>query len=453
MASISSLGIGSGLDLNGLLDQLESAERQKLSPIVAQQSSYKAKISAFGKIESALDSFQQAAAKLTKAETFQAVTSKVSGSEGLTATTDATAVPGTYQVAVDKLAQAHSVAGGGVASKSESLGSGTLDISLDSGESMSIDLSDSSLEDIRDAINTENKGVSASIINDGSTNGYRLVLTSQKTGQSSNMTVGLSNVTGDAGLTTALTTTEQVAAQDASLTVNNITITSASNQIEEAIQGVTLDLTQESVGASSTVTVSRDEETIQGDIQAFVDAYNALQTTIDSATAYNGEGSASGHLIGDNRVRTIESRLRQTVMDVGGGNDFNRLADIGINLTSDGKLEVDSDKLGQVVSDNPNGVKQFFAGVAEEGGLASKLDESLSAMLEDQGLVGRAITGFEDRIDALGERYTRTEESINNTVERYRKQFAQMDAMVSQMNSTMSYLGQQFEAMNAQLSQ
>ncbi|MBZ9568303.1 MULTISPECIES: flagellar filament capping protein FliD [Modicisalibacter] len=462
MASIASLGIGSGMDLNGLLKQLESAERQQLTPITQQKSSYKAEISAFGKLQSALESFQGAVDKLNDTKTFQAVSANVSGT-GPEVTTDSSAVPGTYTIDVNNLAQAHSIASQRFADTTSNQASVATTITIDqpgiSGASfdVSIDPASSSLGDIRDAINAADGGIAASVINDGS--GNRLVLTSKDTGASSAMTV---TVNGDATLDSKLSfnatdsdpdgMTQTVAAQDASLTVNNIAITSASNNVEGAIQGVTLDLTQASADATSasTLTVSRDTGTIKEDIQSYVDAYNSLQDTMNSLTAFNGGGKAAGELIGNSSVRGIDSGLRQVTSSIVGSGNISMLADMGIDLSVDGKLEVDDTKLTDALNNDMSGVTQFFGGDATTDGLADKLGARLDSILGSNGPIETATSGLENRISSLDDRYSRTEDRINATIDRYREQFSRMDSMVSSMNSTMNYLSQQLSSVGGQ---
>lgn len=461
MASISSLGIGSGLDLNGLLDQLESAERQKLAPIVAQQKSYEARISGFGKLESALDAFQTAAAKLADVDGFQAVSSKVTG-EAFTVSSGTDAVPGRYEVEISQLARAQSLASNGVADQTAQLGAGNLTITVGTGaEAQTLDIAiadgDSSLEVIRDAINAENSGVTASIINDGSDNPYRLVLTSDNTGEASTMTV---SATGNAALSDLLTydsatatgtMTETVTAQNAELSVNGIDIVSESNRVEGALQDVTLNLTATTeTGSPAILSVSRDTEQISDDVKAFVEAYNSLQKTVDELTAFNGPDSASGVLLGNNTMRSVESQLRNVI----GGSvegELNLLSEVGIELTLDGTLELDEERLEELVNDDLDSLSAFFSGGVDGEGMADRLDTTLTGMLEDDGLLSSATSGLETSIESLDERYARVEERIGVTVERYRVQFAEMDMLVAQMNSTMSYLSQQFDAMNAQL--
>ncbi|GHA84493.1 flagellar filament capping protein FliD [Modicisalibacter luteus] len=451
MASISSLGIGSGMDLNGLLGQLESAERQKLTPITAQKSSYNAKISAFGKLESALDKFQQAAAKLNNADAFRAVKSSVTG-DAFTAAADTTAVAGTYKISVSQLAQAHSLASTGVADKTAELGAGTMSITM-GGETMDVSIVDgeSSLEDIRDAINTKEGGATASIINDGGATPYRLVLTSKSTGTDSAMSVAISGNT-QLNADGSNTLVETVAAQDAKLSVNGIGVTSQSNSVKEAVQGVTLNLTKTIDAATpETLTISQDSEAITKNIQSFVDAYNSLKTTMDSLTSYNAETGSAGQLLGDNTMRSVETRLRSVMTGSLGEGSLQMLSDIGVELKLDGKLEVNTEKLDELVANSPEGLSRFFGGSETVDGFSDKLEATLKTMLDDKGMLDNATSGLKDRISSLDDRYDRVESSINSTIERYRKQFADMDMLVSQMNSTMSYLSQQFEAMNAQL--
>lgn len=465
MASISSLGIGSGLDLNSLLDQLESSERQQLTPITQQQSSYKAKISAYGKLESALDKFQQAAAKLKESNSFQAVSVNVSG-DGPGASADTTAVPGSYQVHVTNMAQEHSLSSVTISDKTAAIGAGTFTVSQSGADDLQVNLSATdSLEDLRDAINEKDGGVAASIINDGT--GSRLVLSAKDTGAATTMTVSMvaSDGTVDNRFTFDPATfdpavndgsngmIQTVTAKDASLTVNNIAITSASNQVEEAIQGVTLNLTQESEGTDSTVTVARDESSIKKNVQSFVDAYNSLQATIGGLTSYNSETGIAGQLLGDSSLRNIETQLRRTMSGAVPGGEFSMLSDIGVELQLDGTLKIDDDKLGDAVTNQLGSLQDFFVGGSTgEDGLATQLDDTLSSILDDDGIIETATSSYQDRIDNLGDRYDAMENRINSTVERYRQQFADMDSMVAQMNSTMSYLSQQFQAMNAQMS-
>ncbi|WP_168013456.1 flagellar filament capping protein FliD [Halomonas salinarum] len=458
MASISSLGIGSGLDLNGLLDQLRSAEREKLAPITQQQRSYQSKISAYGQLESSLSQFQDAAAKLNNAEFFQGVTSEVTGS-AVTAAGGSDAAPGRYDIEVTQLARAQSLAADGIDDATRSLNSaGTLTLSVGTGADTTIDIAaDSSLEDVRDSINASGAGIQASIVNDGdAANPYRLVLTSEATGTESEMNVSFSDTTSDLGALlsydsaggTGGSMTQSVAAKDAALSVNGIAISSQSNTVEGAVQGVTLSLTET---GTATLAVERDNGAVESAVKGFVDSYNKLQTKMADLTRFNAETGDAGELLGDSTLRSVESQLRNVLGGDTGDGTFQMLSDVGISLQVDGSLELDEEALGDAVSNDLAALSEFFTGADEAGGMAGQVDSVLGRMLEEGGVVANSTQGLEDTIERLGERYTRTEENINDTIARYRTQFAQLDSMIANMNSTSSYLTQQFDNMNAQL--
>ena len=168
-------------------------------------------------------------------------------------------------------------------------------------------------------------------------------------------------------------------------------------------------------------------------------------------TSFNAETGDAGELLGDGTLRSVESQLRNALGSSAGDGAFQMLSDIGISLKVDGKLELDEEVLGEAVTTDLGALSTFLTGDDEAGGFAGQVDSVLGRMLGDGGLIANSTQGLEDTVDRLGERYARTEESINDTVARYREQFSQLDGMISSMNSTSSYLTQQFANMNAQL--
>ncbi|WP_355660186.1 flagellar filament capping protein FliD [Halomonas salifodinae] len=466
MATISSLGIGSGLDLNGLLDQLRDAERGKLEPIKAQQAQQQAKISAYGQLQSALTTFQDSVAKLNDASLFQSLSTNVRG-DAFTATAGKTAQPGTFNVEVSQLASAGTLATQRVSEADSPLvdADTTLELTfagLDDQEppqniKVEVEIAaGSSLEDIRDAINAQDdSGVSASIVNDGS--GYRLALSSTETGEAAS--IASTNfhdiLSTDAKDDVASFADNQVitqAGEDALIKVNGIDIVSSSNRVEGAIQGVTLNLEETTAeGQTQTLRVEQDTLKVREAINGFVKAFNDLKGTIGKLTAYNGDSGAAGELIGDNAVRTIESRLRGVLGGGVGEGELRMLSEVGITLQRDGTLKLDSDDLDELITGNMAALGEFFAGADKAGGLAGQMDKTLGQLLDSNGIIKRSIEGAEGRAESLVERHTRMEQSINRTIERYRVQFGQLDAMIAQMNQTSQYLTQQFDALDAQL--
>ncbi|TGD73157.1 flagellar hook protein [Mangrovimicrobium sediminis] len=448
MSTISALGIGSGLDLNGLLDQLETAEREKLVPIVEQKNSYQSKISAFGQLRSSLASFQAAAEKLNNSSLFGGVKSSVSG-DALTAAATSGAQPGSYQVNVSQLARAYSVATAGVADRDADLGAGTVSISLANGDSLSVELGaeDSSLEALRDAINEQDAGVRASIVNDGGDSPYRLVLTSATEGEDA----AISSVDfGDLSASLALDPVTEVTARNAEFSVNGVDVTSQTNQVEGALEDITLVLAEE---GEATVTINPNTKAIEDAITGFVSAYNKLQNSIGDLTRFDADSGVAGQLLGDNTLRSVSTRLRSVFVEGVEEGALQRLTDVGITLQLDGTLEIDEEALGELVETGLSDLQDFFAGDSSTSGLAGKLGGTLDDMLESSGLLETATGGLESRIDSLDDRYDRVELSIERTMNRYRMQFAQLDSLVANMNSTSSYIAQQFDILNAQLNQ
>tara|TARA_R110002049_G_scaffold102718_1_gene248465 strand:+ start:5975 stop:7327 length:1353 start_codon:yes stop_codon:yes gene_type:complete len=447
MASISSLGIGSGLDLNGLLDQLQEAERGKLEPIEQQLETQQTKISAYGQLQSALSEFQTAADALNDSDLYESLSTNVGG-EAITATADAEAQPGSYNVSVDKLATAGTLATGRVDAPDVQLvdADTTLTLNFTGQDQGSVDINvkqGDSLEDIRDAINArEDSGVSASVINDGE--GYRLALSSSETGTEAS--IASSNFNDVINVTPTDVEITQ-GGQDAALNVNGIAITSPTNQVEGAIQGVTLNLQEE---GESTVKIEQDTLAVREAVTSFVDAYNDLKGTMGELTSFNAETGAAGELLGDSAVRTVESRMRSVLSGAVEG-EFSMLSDIGISLQTDGTLEIDSDELDNAISSNQDALSAFFVGSSDETGMAGQVNTMVEQLLSTNGTVTGAITGAENSIESLGERYTRMEQSIDQTISRYRAQFGELDGMIAQMNQTSSYLTQQFDALDAQL--
>ena len=448
MGAISSLGIGSGLDLNGLLDQLEDAEREKLVPIEQQVETENTKISAYGQLESALSEFQDSASALADGSLFESLSTNVSG-ESVSAAADETAMTGSYNITVDTLATRGTLASEGVDDAEAALTTTAQDMTFafgDGSETTVAIAADSSMEDIRDAINAdENAGVNATIVNDGTQD--RLALSSRETGADAS----ISNFSfSDAAPFAADTANTLQDGTDAALNVNGIDITSPTNQVEGAIQGVTLNLQSE---GDSTVAVEQDTRAVREAITSFVDSYNALKESTGELTNFDQETGEAGPLNGDSAVRTAESSLRSVLS--GGvasyGDGFSMLSQVGISLEVDGTLSLDEDKLNDVVANDQQALADFFVGTENNPGIASQVDTRVEQLLGSSGAVQGAITSSENSVDSLGDRYTRMEQDIGRTIDRYRTQFGQLDGMIAEMNQTSSYLTEQFASLDAQL--
>jgi len=477
MSSVSSLGVGSNLDLSGLLDKLAAAESQPLVALQKQQVSYTAKLSAYGSLQNALSSFQAAATSLSKATLFQGVKAASSAADVLTASADSTAVAGTYAVNVTQLAQAQSLVSGGVASTTSAIGAGaasTVTIAFgaiagtlnpttgtyDAGAaftadaartpvSLTIDSTNNTLAGIRDAVNkTTGIGVTASIVNDGTTN--RLVLTSTSTGQKSSMSI---SVSGDAAVgsllandpTAAQNLRQTVTGTDAALTVNGIAVTSATNTVVSSVQGVTMTLAK--TGLSS-LTVSRDTASVESAVGAFVNAYNSLQGTAAQLTRYDVAKKTGSALVGDSTLRSIQTGIRAALNTPQAG-ALKVLSSVGVSFQKDGSLAFDATKLRSAFADNRDAVVELFAGTGGNTGFGTQVAALVGTYTVAGGKLSNATAGVNSTLKSLDTRYAATEVSVQAKVARYRAQFNQLDMMMAKMNSTTSYLTQQFASMNA----
>ncbi len=466
MASISALGTGSGLDLNTLLSQLSAAEQTRLTPLTTQQTSYKSKLTAYGVLQSALAKLETASTALKKADTLNSTA--VSGSNSaFSATTDSAASAGTYSIEVTNLAKAQSLLSADVPSATDKLGSSdatrTITIAQPGQkEPMKISLTSeqTSLTGIRDAINKQEGSVNASIMK-ADDNTYYLALTSKDTGTQSEMTI---SVTGDETLNNFLNytpsstggsgaLTQKVKAEDATLSVNGVSITRQSNTITDAPQGVTINLkavTKE--GAPEQLTIVRDNTATKAAIQSFVDAYNSLQTTFGSLTKYTvvetgqDQSTSNGALVGDGTLRSIQTQLKSQLASSQSG-DLKTLASIGITQDLDGKLVIDADKLNTALTDKPNSVTAFFVGDGETTGFATQTEKLLNTALDTTlGTLKTATDGINTSLKNLDKQIAATTASIETAIERYKTQFTQLDKLMTSMNSTASFLTQQFES-------
>ncbi|SQC33478.1 flagellar filament capping protein FliD [Kluyvera cryocrescens] len=463
MASISSLGIGSGLKLGDILDSLTAAEKATLTPITKQQSSYSAKLSAYGTMKSALEAFQTANTALGKADLFTATTT-TSSSTAFSATTTGNAIAGKYTIKITQLAQAQTLTST-TTQKDNKAAIATSDsvLTIQQGgdkKPVTIDISaaNSSLTGIRDAINNAKAGVSASIINVG--NGeYRLSITSNDTGKDNAMTL---SVSGDSALQsfmgydgTSGGMKESVTAQNAELTVNNVAIENSSNTISDALEDITLNLNDVTTG-NQTLTITQDNTKAQAAVKAWVTAYNALQDTFSSLTKYtsvdpgaDAQSSNNGALIGDSTLRTIQTQLKSVLSNTASSSAFKTLSQIGITTDpSNGQLKIDDDKLTAALKKDSAGVGTLIVGDGKKTGITTAIGSNLTSWLSSTGIIQAAKDGVSKTLNKLTKDYNTASDLIDQKVARYKEQFTQLDVLMSSLNNTSSYLTQQFESTN-----
>ncbi|MCK4710309.1 MAG: flagellar filament capping protein FliD, partial [Gammaproteobacteria bacterium] len=394
MAGISSLGIGSGLDLNGLVASLLTAERSPIeNSLNRQESKLTTALTGVGLMKSALSTFQSSIAGLADASSYSTRSGTNSNTDALNATISNDASAGSYSIEIDNLAANQSLATSAYADIDATIGSGEIQIRFGSisgpgftsfnvnadktTQTITVDSSNNTLSGLRDEINNGNYGVSASIVNDGT--GYRLTLSSDDTGADNAMEISITD-TGDANNTdtsglsalaynaTAANLTQTQAAENASVRLNGLTVTSATNVLDEAIEGVTLTLQQETT-ADSPIRLNINEDTteITESITSVADAYNEMITALNELSTAGTESSSAGIMVGDASLRSFTTSVRSmlTRQVEGLTGSITALADVGITTQSDGTLTVDTTRFNQAVSDNPSAAIALFAPLGE----------------------------------------------------------------------------------------
>ena len=458
MASITNLGSVSGLPLEKILSDLQTAEDKKLSIYTTRAASYKTRIDAYAQLQSALEALQKSAGVLGKAETMAAIKGSVTGGTALTATVAAEgATAGQYVIEVKNLARAQSLQSGAVADRTAKHGdTGSFEVELADGTKRTIDLKgDTSLNGIVKAINADDKsGLRATVINDGNGNNY-LMLTAKDTGvQASvkNITVTgdpslkdiLSFSTAADGTTTGMASTK---AEDAQLIINNLVVKSGSNNVANVIDGVTLNLTEKTeTDKPITLKLEADTSVANKAIQDFVKTYNALQTTIKNLTAFDAKAATNQPLTGDGTTRSIQSSVTGALQAVLGEGTVRSLADLGITTDPQTRqLKLDQTKLDKALTANPADVTKLLTG---DNGLAKSFDKAFKDVLGSTGSLKTRTDGLTKSMSDLDAQQKRAKAASDAEIDQMRTRFVALDKFYMQMQTTANYLTQQFAAMN-----
>ncbi len=450
MPSIVSTGIGSGLDISGIVQSLVAAEGQPVELRIGQKEARaQSKLSAFGSLKSALSDFRDKLDAMKTADKFL-TRQALSGNEDVfTASTSSNATPAKYDIEVVQLAQTQKLTSGAFASADAVVGTGTLLVSLGAATT-SIEITDqnNTLAGIRDAINEklDNPGVAATIVN--ATTGSYLILSSDTTGTASPITVNQSG--GDGGLSVleydplnGLTSlTESIAAQDALIRIDGLDVVSSTNSIEGAIEGVTLELIASTMGAAEQLLVENDASAARGLVEDFVASYNALVSTFDSLTDYDADALTSGPLLGDATIRGIRDQVRRelsnTVEDV--NSPFSALSDIGIETQLDGTLSLNDTVLTDALS---NEFVKFGNLFSSTDGFAVRLYDLADNFLRSGGIIETRSQGLETQIEGFGDQRESLNEKLASLETRLLRQFNALDSLLAELGSTSSFLAQQ----------
>lgn len=444
-AILSSAGIGSGLDVNSIVTALVNAKKSgPQAQITNQQTQDSAVLAGLTSLQSGLTSLQASLSKLTYTGTFQSFSATLANSTIGSATTLSNAQPGNYALVVNSLATAQKRASG-VYGATTAVGDGTLTLAVGSN---SVDVAVSTtdtLSDIAAKINavSGNPGVQATVVNGAS--GAQLLLSSTKTGVANGFAVTASATSsgGLANLATQLSTPGSNEAKDASLSLDGIAITSASNSVSGAINGVTINL---SAAGSTTLTVSRDNSAATNAVQAFVDAYNSYQKTVGTLASYDPSTKQAGVLLGDATLSSLQRQIASVLSSKVAGNSFGSMAVLGVTRQADGSLALDSSKLTAALNSNPAAVQDLFAGT---NGYATRLNSALDGFTTAGGVIPTRQQSLNDALTKLTTQQTQLDQRMSVYQQQLLSQYNALDTLMSQLNNTSSYLTSQLSALEA----
>ena len=453
-------GIYSGLDVETMITGLMQVERQPLVRLQKKEATYQAKISGLGSLLSSLSSFKTSLSTL-KSSSIISMKAVSADNNVLTASALSTAASAIYNIKVNNIASTQTVHSATFIAETSTVAdlsvvtSQKLQIQIGASApvTITIDAANNTLTGVKDAINSANASVTASILNDGT--GYRLVLSSTSTGASNRIVMqvdeddngvfeeagetdmtGLSrlafnpssyDINGDpvAGI---LNMTQSWAAKDASLVINGLAVTSASNTLSEVITGVTMSLKNDSAGSTLTLAVSTDTDAVKAKINAFVYAYNSLGATLKDL---RGSGTAKGLLGSDSTISSIHSSIRGLTANTYSGVS---LVDIGVSIDKLGVMSFDAAKFDSKLSSDSTNVMSMLNEMATS--LETPLDVYIKTAIPDKQ------SGYKNTIKTITKRGSDMELRLSKTEKLLRKKFENLDQQLAKLQGQGSYITQ-----------
>ncbi|MDH5539312.1 MAG: flagellar filament capping protein FliD [Rhizobacter sp.] len=477
MATISSPGLGSGLDVKTIVSQLVAIERQPINVLAQQKATLQDKLSSFGLLQSYVVNIQDAAAALAKPGLWQQTTANSSDKAAVSATSSGTAVPANYSIEVGQLAQAQALASKSYESNTAPVGTGTLRIELGgwtaggppfvpksppSQVDIPIGVGEDSLESVRAKINASNAGVSASIIRDSA--GARLVIRSTGTGLENSMRImavpadaptepggpTLNDLVFDNPAGSA-TMTQSLAPLDATAVVNGLPVTSPSNTLRNVIEGVTLTLSQ-TTAKPVQLTVGVDSDAMKKAMNDFAKAYSDINKYINDQTKYDPDKKVASPLQGDRATLSLQSQLRSMLGANGNASKvFSRMSDAGLELQADGALKLNDSKFSAAMGNLPELARAFSNNNVDnpgDNGFAVRIKQLTTQMTDSQGTVNTRSQGLRDSITRNEKQAARLEDRVLATQARLERQYGALDTSLTKLSGLNSFVTQQIAAWN-----
>lgn len=439
--NITQAGIGSGLDLESLIEAFVTAESVPTEiRLQEKEDRINTELSGIGSFKSALSTFQTAAEKLSSADDFYEQTVDVSNDD-ISVTTNGFATNGSFSIEVTQLAEATRLQTSDFTDSSTTVGDGSLTFTSANGDTfdVAIDAADD-LSAIRDKINEEstNFGVNVTLVNhDG---GTYLSYSSSETGTDNALTV----TTADTALDNLATTTETNAAQNGIIEIDGNVVSSSTNEFKNSIEDVTIVANQVTASGAATLDIAQDTSVASTLINEFVAGYNAMVENLIGLGA-----PVQGRLAFDPEVRSMKSQLSNivtnTVSSISG--DFNSLGSMGILVNAEGKLEISvtgigtldsgADQLNDAITNNLDEVGAIFA---TSDGVISQITDLIDSYNDSDGSLTQRQAALNVDLTSISDDYETLEARLRNYEDTLRSRFSFLDSTVASFNATSSFL-------------
>ena len=446
--AISSAGIGSGLDVAKIVEQMVAAEKVPLKKLEYKAEGIQTQISTYGEIKSLTSKLGDIVSKLTRDSAWNGV-SISSSNPTLSGTMTGIAATGTYNIKVTHLAQAQTTAlggAGGIAlAKDQAMGAaGTIKLTMGT-ESKDIAIKSSdTLTKIATKINEAGMGIQASIVTnvDGQ---ERLMLRSKETGTDKAFTVDLSSAPTVLGQNTTQN------AQNAKVELNGLVVESSANTFANTIPGMSFTVS-EVTSTAATLNVKADTEAMKKNIQEFVDTYNELNDLLTQSTKYVEESKTAGVLQGDSATVSLQNSLRMLTQGISGSTGgLTRLAEIGIQMQEGGKLSTDTTKLDKALT-NLEGLKGLFANKADAlgqgGGIAVNFKNFTDKLLSFDGTLNTKTDSLERTLKSNSAEQTKVNTRADTLEKRLYAQYSALDTKMASLNALNAYVSQMVTTWN-----
>lgn len=452
---VSSLGVGSSILTQDVLDQLRAADEAKfVAPVDSRISDNKAKSTAFDQMDALMDNAYESLKSLTEYGVFEARTTSVDDEDLVQVTASESSDIQDFTLEIQTLATKEIEQSGQFSSRTDSIatGSGSMELSVGS-ETFTIEYTaETTLEELKELIEEEaGDSVSTTIVQvaDGD---FRLLFSAEDTG--TNQEISISD--NDSALSTSLTVGMKnvQTAVDAEFTFNGLDITRSSNTVEDLLSGVKITL--KDVGTTE-VSIQQDRASIEDKITNFVDKYNSAIYQLGVDTKSSEKLDERGVFSNDNTIKSMNTAIKNIISTVGG--DGGRLQDFGIELDDDGRLSLDSTVLNDKLDEDPDSVHAYFIGgtftkadtlnvdsngvstISEKGftveleGAFTELENTFARYSKGSAILDKYQDSIETRLDSLNEQRESAVERLNNSYAIMQKRFAAYDSIISRFNT------------------